>query len=312
MNNKRKGIHHITVISGDAQTNADFYTGSLGLRPALVTVNQDDPGTYHLFYTNNSVEPGSSITFFPWPSAVDGRPGSGEAVAVAFSVPPEALGFWVERFGHDGIHFDGPFDRFGYSTIRFRDPDGLVLELVFDPAAEKQQESGRKEIPGEAAIRGFWSSTLLLEETGPTEELLTGLLGFERRSEEGDLHLLSTGAGIGHSVILERTGERKTGRNGRGIVHHIAFRTRDLDELVSLRQKVIEFGLSPTGVIDRHVFKSVYFRSPGGVLFELATDGPGYASVAKSEEQMGRELFLPPWLEPDRDRIIKRLPPIEI
>ncbi|MEX2573076.1 MAG: VOC family protein [Balneolaceae bacterium] len=312
MSEEKRGIHHISIISGDGQRNAEFYVSILGLRMVLKTVNQDDPGSYHLFYANGSGQPGSSITFFPWPDAIQGKTASGQATAVSFAVPDHSVDYWIERLGEKGMGFEGPFKRFGKQTIRFSDPDGLQIELVFDSAANVQAGWEGGSVPAEAGIRGFWSSTLRLDETEQTAAVLKEVMGFKEEMTEGNLALYQTKAPIGHSIITERAESPRYGRNGRGIVHHIAFRMRDGEELEIKRQQVIEMGLSPTGIIDRHVFKSVYFQSPGGILFEMATEGPGYLSVVQEGEEMGKKLFLPPWLEPKREAIEKRLPPITV
>jgi glyoxalase family protein len=310
--NHKKGIHHITILSGDAQTNYDFYVKKLGLRMVLKSVNQDDPGVYHLFYANGAGKPGSSITFFPWPMAHQGIPGTGEAVAVSFAVPAGSVSYWKKRLHDQGIEFEGPVKRFGLELIRFRDPDKMMLELVFDPAADAVDAWKDATVPEEHGIRGFWGTTMRIVEIDGTISLLTDVFGFSKKAEEGDLTLLQSDSEIGHSVIIEKAPQHVHGRNGRGIIHHVAFRTEDEAEELELRSKVIEHGLQPTNIIDRHVFKSVYFRSPGGVLFEIATDGPGYRSVAERDEDMGRDLFLPEWLEPRRDYIESILPEIKV
>jgi len=305
-----KGIHHITILSGDAQRNAEFYVKSLGMRLVKKSVNQDDPATYHLFYGNTDGSPGSGITFFPWPMAKQGKAGLGEAVKVAFAVPADSLGFWAEHFGKEGIDFDGPYDRFGQQAVGFKDPDGLHLELVFDKQAEKLPGWEKSTLPAESGIRGFRGTTLLLSDHRPTAGVLEKIFEFKESAQSENAWHYTTSAPIGGSVIIEE-GEPKPSASGRGIVHHVAFRARDDEELTNLQQKVIEMGLQPSEIIDRHWFHSVYFRSPGGVLFEIATDGPGYA-VDEEPEKLGQKLILPPWLESRREMIEKRLPDINI
>lgn len=312
MKRDNKGIHHISIISGDAQTNANFYVKKLGLRMVLKSVNQDDPGTYHLFYANAEGEPGSSITFFPWKRAVKSNRGTGEVERISFSVPRDSISYWKERFDELEIPTGDPFDRFGKTVLPFEDPDGLKLEIVEDERSENLSGWKGSEVPLDKAIRGFWGANLLLTQTKETAEILTDILGFEKTSEEGNQALFETGSSLGHSIILEKADSAQYGKTGRGTVHHIAFRTKDEEELKEFRQKVIAKGLSPTNIIDRHVFKSVYFQTPGGVLFEMATDGPGYQTVASSNEKMGKELFLPDFLEPKRDMIEQRLEQIEV
>ncbi|PWN05535.1 VOC family protein [Rhodohalobacter mucosus] len=303
-----KGLHHITVLGGDAQRTTDFYTKTLGLRLMMKTVNQDDPSTYHLFFTNGTSQAGSSLTFFPWPMTVQGKPGSGEAVTVSFLVPPDSIGYWAERFGKNGIDFNGPFERFGRQVVSFRDPDRLRLELVFDEEAGNISAWTQGTVPKEHGIRGFWSTTLMLEEIASTGELLTDILGFEKAAEQDGQVLYSASSTPGGHIILE-TAAPKQGKTGRGTVHHIAFRAKDRRELEEMRQQVDQRGLDPTEVIDRHFFRSVYFKSPGGVLFEIATDGPGYSAV-QNEKELGKKLWLPQHLEGRRDMIEKRLPDI--
>lgn len=308
-----KGIHHISIISGDAQTNADFYIKKLGLRMVLKSVNQDDPGTYHLFYANAEGEPGSSITFFPWKRAVKSKMGVGEVERISFSVPIHSISYWQDRFSNLEIPFDEPFERFGKIVLSFEDPDGLKLEIIEDNRCKDLSAWKDADIPTDKAIRGFWGANLLLPHISETAGILTDILGFEKTVESENKILYETGSQLGYSIILEKAGGIiRYGKTGRGTVHHIAFRVKDEEELADFRQRVIEKGLSPSGIIDRHVFKSVYFQTPGGVLFEMATDGPGYQSVASSEEKMGKELFLPDFLEPKREAIEQRLVPIRV
>lgn len=310
MENHHKGIHHITVLAGDAQRNADFYVKSLGMRLVKKSVNQDDPGTYHLFYGNANGSPGSGLTFFPWPMARQGKPGLGEAVKVALSVPEDSINYWAEHFGEEGIDFDGPYDRFGQKAIGFKDPDRLQLELVFDKHCAKLPGWNKGTVPAENGIRGFRGTTLRLMETEPTAKVLKSVFGFRETESAGNAVHLTTDAPIGGSLIIEE-GEVKPSANGRGIIHHVAFRAKDDEEQMAMRQKVIDLGLYPSEVIDRHWFHSVYFQSPGGVLFEIATDGPGY-DVDEDADKLGEKLILPPWLEGRREMIEKRLPDITV
>lgn len=310
MKKHKKGIHHITALSGDAQRNAEFYVKSLGMRLVKKSVNQDDPGTYHLFYGNADGSPGSGLTFFPWPMAIQGKPGLGEAVKVALAVPSGSMEYWAERFGQEGIDFDGPYDRFGQQAIGFKDPDLMKLELVFDEQVDSMQGWDKGSVSKEHGIRGFRGTTLNLRDHGPTAEVLETLFGFEKSDRQGNRWHYTTDAPIGGSVIIKE-GESRPSANGRGIIHHVAFRAADDEELVALRKKVIEMGLSPSLVIDRHWFHSVYFQTPGGVLFEIATDGPGY-DVDEDPDKLGQKLILPPWLESKREAIEKRLPEISV
>lgn len=305
-----KGLHHISVIAGDPQQNAGFYVKSMGMRMVKKTVNQDDPFRYHLFYGNETGSPGSGLTFFPWPEAVQGKPGSGEAVTVSLAVPSDSIEYWAERFGEQDTGFEGPFERYKKQVIRFKDPDRLRLELVFDENLEQLPAWPGGPVPNEYGIRGFWGTTLRLNRVAPTASILEDVLGFEQKESAENRTLFKTGADIGSSVIIEKT-DPEYGQNGRGIVHHVAFRAEDEEELEQMRQKVLELNLHPTEIIDRHFFKSVYFREPGGVLFEMATDGPGY-TVNEHADLLGQKLVLPPWLENKREMIEKRLPEIRL
>lgn len=308
MDEHHDGIHHITVLSGEAAINADFYTRKLGLRFVAKSVNQDDPSTPHLFYGNATGSPGSELTFFPWPRAVQGSPGSGQAQTVSFAVPDRSLEFWDQRLEDEGIDRKGPDNRFGYRVIRFADPDGMSLEIVGDPDVDKLEGWQTDGISAENSIRGFWGSTLCLEKIEPTARVIEEVFGFESAGEDGPLHHYTTGAPIGGSLILEKT-EPKRGENGKGIIHHIAFRAKDTETQREYRKKVVEMGLRPTDVIDRHFFKSVYFHEPGGVLFEIATDGPGFGAEDR-EKNLAEEWVLPPWYESRREMIVSRLPDV--
>ena len=310
MKTHHKGIHHITAMAGDAQRNAEFYVHQLGMRLVKKSVNQDDPGTYHLFYGNADGDPGSGLTFFPWPMAAQGKPGVGEAVSVGLSVPSGSRDFWAERLSEKGIDFDTPDGVFGKSAFRFKDPDMMQLELVFDDKVDALPAWAGGSVPEEYGIRGFWGTNLRLQEAEPTARVLKEVFEFKLTAEENNQQLYTTDAPFGGSVIIE-TSEYKHTPNGRGIIHHVAFRASDDDELAELRKRVLQLGMQPTDFIDRHWFHSVYFRSPGGVLFEIATDGPGY-EVDEAADKLGQKLILPPWLEPQRAVIERRLPEINL
>ena len=310
MNTHHNGIHHITAMAGHAQQNADFYVHKLGMRLVKKSVNQDDPGTYHLFYGNADGDPGSGLTFFPWPLAKQGKPGVGEAVSVGLAVPSTSMEFWKEHFGKEGIDFESPITRFGKTVIRFKDPDLMQLELVFDETVNHLPAWSKGTVPEAFGIRGFWFTTLLLQESEATAKILEYVFQFRLTAEENNQKLYTTDAPFGNSIIIE-TADPKPSSNGRGIVHHVAFRAKDDDELAEMRKKVIQLGLHPTDYIDRFWFHSVYFRSPGGVLFEIATDGPGY-TTDESADKLGEKLVLPPWLESKREAIETRLPKIHL
>ena len=302
------GIHHITAIAGYAQQNFDFYVRKLGMRLVKKSVNQDDPGTYQLFYGNADGDPGSGLTFFPWANATQGKPGVGEAVSVGLAVPSGSMKYWTEHLSEEGIDFEGQEKSFGKTVFRFKDPDLMQLELVFDEKIDDLPAWSDGAVPQEYGIRGFWGTTLHLQEVEPTAVVLEEVFGFNLTNEKDNQKLYTTDAAFGGSVIIENV-KPKLSSNGKGSIHHVAFRAKDDDHLAELREKVLVLGLYPTEFIDRHWFHSVYFRSPGGVLFEIATDGPGYV-VDEDADKLGQKLILPPWLEPKREMIEKRLPEI--
>ncbi|MFV1882868.1 MAG: ring-cleaving dioxygenase [Balneola sp.] len=306
----QKGLHHITVLAGDPVQNADFYINKLGMRMVKKSVNQDDPGTYHLFYGNEAATPGSSLTFFPWPRAHKGTKGSGEAVNVAFKVPEGSQDFWIEQLNFADIKHSDFLDVFGKQVLRFQDPDGLELDLVFDGSAKEKKSTYESSVPHEYSIQGFESTRLKVHRADSTVGILEDVFEFQEKDSSANHTLYQTDVNIGSSVIIESSDE-DSGRGGRGIVHHVAFRAENLEDLKNLREKVLEKGLHPTEVIDRHWFKSVYFREPSGVLFEIATDDPGYA-VDEDFEHLGEKLILTPWLEPRREYIESILPKIEV
>ncbi len=312
MKNSNRGIHHISIISGQAQKNAEFYVGILGLRMVLKSVNQDDPSNYHLFYANGDGEPGSSITFFPLPRAVKAKYGTGETVAISFSVPVKSIPFWQKHLRTNRVVTEPPVSRFGQNILKFTDPDGLPLEIIEDARSVSASGWQTPEIPVEHAIRGFRYATIRLTETKKTQQILEEILGFQLAGTEGSSILMETNSTIGRGVILEKASKTEPGRTGRGTVHHVAFRVKDETELIFMRNQVMSFGLHPTDIIDRHVFKSIYLNTPGGVLFEIATDGPGYKQISISEDEMGKNLFLPPWLEHRREQIKETLPPVDV
>lgn len=305
---QHRGLHHISVIASDPQDNYDFYVKKLGMRMVKKTVNQDDPTKYHLFYANAEGSPGSSLTFFPWPQARQGNPGSGEATEVSLAVPKDSLGYWQDRLDEQGISHSDPFSRFGKTHISLKDPDGLQLHLVFN-YDDKLHSWEQSAVPEEHQIQGFWSTTLKLDQMEETEEILTSILGFEKTANEGNRTLYQTESTLGHSLIIEKVDEQ-SGQNGAGIVHHVAFQSKDEEDLTNLRFEVIRMGLRPTEIIDRHFFKSVYYRTPGGVLFEMATNGPGYFVNTDKSKDQAEILELTPWHEPKRNQIEAALPPI--
>lgn len=307
------GIHHISAICGDPQRNIDFYAGLVGLRLVKKTVNFDDPGSYHLYYGDGVGTPGTIMTFFAWilPPTVraDGRQGAGQVTTTSFRILPGSLDFWTHRLAKADVDFDGPEARFSEQVISFRDPDGLPLELVTGAGGGGNDTPWPGDhVPVEHAIRRFAGATFSLQGYEQTAELLTATLGMREAGREGSRFRFEVGEGdeIAHIDLLCQP-EVGSGRMGLGTVHHIAWRARTHHEQLEWRTLLASIGLDVTPVLDRNYFQSIYFREPGGVLFEIATDGPGFA-VDESPDDLGTGLMLPDWLEPRRSRIEARLP----
>jgi len=303
------GIHHVTAIASDPQRNLDFYVGLLGLRLVKRTVNFDDPETYHLYYGDDVGTPGSIMTFFPWPGARPGRHGTGQVAVTAFAVLPRSLGFWVERLVRHGIRYEGPTRQ----VISFRDHDGLMLEIVGDLGAEARPAWGAAPgIPREHAIHGFHGVTIWADKGDATEGVLVDTLGFRPVREDGSTRRFAAGdGGPGTVVDVRSVGGFVHGAGGAGTVHHVAWRVPDDGVQLQMRELVTQAGLNPTPVIDRNYFHSVYFREPGGVLFELATDPPGFA-IDEPVAELGQRLMLPRQYETHRAQIEAILPPIHL
>jgi glyoxalase family protein len=308
------GIHHVTAMASDPQANVDFYSGVLGLRLVKKTVNFDDPGTYHLYYGDEVGHPGTILTFFPWPMARRGVQGAGQATVTSFSVPQGSLGWWKNRLDSLSVPHEDPHPRFDGEVLTLLDPDGLRLELV---TRETPENDGRAPwtggpVPAEQAIRGFDGVTLTEWNPEVTAEVLTGTLGFRPAGQEGDRFRFEAGTGPGASRVDVLAAPASTrGRISAGTVHHVAWRAADEADQLAWREAVEESGLGVTPVLDRQYFRSIYFREPGGVLFEIATDPPGFTRD-ETVESLGTALKLPPWLEPERKRIEAVLPPIEV
>ncbi len=306
------GIHHITALASDPQRNLDFYRGFLGLRLVKKTVNFDAPDVYHLYYGDEAGAPGTIMTFFPFPDAASGRRGVGEITAVAFSVPRGALGFWIERLSRQGTAFDGPHTRFGQSLVAFEDPDGMVVELVEDADVDGIPGWEGGAVDPAPAIRRFHGVTFLQRDLDRTGAFLTGVMGFVAAGAEVDRYRFLTGpeGSRAHADVLVDA-HAPVGRQSAGSVHHIAWRAKDDTEQLSWRAALIAARSSPTQVLDRSYFHSIYFREPGGVLFEIATDPPGFATD-ETMDALGTHLMLPPWLEEQRARIERHLPPLMV
>ncbi len=311
MSERIPGIHHVTAIAGDAQRNLDFYTGVLGLHLVKRTVNYDDPGTYHLYFGDESGRPGSLLTFFPWPGAARGRMGTGEVSVTSFAVPVGSLDFWSRRLREAGSAAVRSSQRFGEPVLAFEDPDGMPLELIESAPEGRGGAAWSGGIAAEHAIAGFHSATMYLRSRDRSETLLTATMGFAPLGEErGRRRFRAAGAGPGSIVDTLESREVQRGELGAGSVHHIAWRTRDEATQADWLERLRRVGLKVTPVQDRQYFHSIYFREPGGVLFEIATDPPGFA-IDEPADRLGETLMLPPWLEPMRARIERALPPLE-
>jgi glyoxalase family protein len=298
------GLHHVTAISGPPQANLDFYAGRLKQRLVKKTVNFDDPGTYHLYYGDAAGTPGTILTFFPFANAGPGRAGPGMAAAYAYAVPQGRFDPWMEALAAEAVDFAGPQERFGERVIMLRDPDGAPVELVETDRAT------------DAPLDGFHSVTLWEEDPAPTARVLTDIFGYEEAGHETTggverLRLKAPGDARAAIVDLMRSDAPSIGRQGTGTIHHIAFRAEDDAEHAALREAVASAGFAPTPVIDRQYFNAIYFREPGGVLFEIATDPPGFA-VDEDPAHLGEALMLPAQYEPMRARIEAALPPLSL
>jgi glyoxalase family protein len=306
------GIHHVTAIAGDPQQNLAFYTQVLGLRFVKKTVNHDDTHTYHLYYGDDAGHPGTNITFFPWPNGRQGQIGTGQAQTTAYLIPEDAVEYWTDRFDEHDVEFDEPTTRFDETVISFRDPDGLALELVAHPKTPEGSPWEHESIPTEYAIRGFHGVTLALEGYEHTASLLEEAMGIEFARDEDDRRFRYQSDGdLGFTIDLLCQPSRNRGQTGVGTVHHVAFRARSDEEQEAWRDALIDRGLDVTPVIDRKYFHSIYFREPGGVLFEIATEEPGF-TVDEAYEELGTTLTLPAWLEDNREEIETYLPELDV
>jgi glyoxalase family protein len=304
------GLHHITAIAGPAQENLDFYAGVLGMRLVKRSVNQDDPGTYHLFYADAEGHPGTDLTFFPWADLAPGRDGADLSTEVSLAVAPRSLEFWSDRFRRFGVETFPLETRFGTRVLPLRDPHGLRICLT-----ESESSLGNNfapwdisPIPVEHQIRGLESARMVEHDLATTTQFLGDALQFRLLGEESGWSRYGLGDGeSGQYLDLRERPGAPRGAWGTGSVHHLAWRVADDAHQLEVRERVLREGAHPTPVIDRFWFKSVYFREPGGVLFELATDGPGF-HVDEEMSSLGETLVLPPWLEPNRAAIEKNLP----
>jgi glyoxalase family protein len=308
------GLHHVTAIAGPAQENLDFYAGVLGMRLVKKSVNQDDPGTYHLFYADAEGRPGTDLTFFPWSRMAPPRDGHGLSTEVSLAIPPGSISYWSQRLAHYGVTVDPVERRFGGQVIPATDPHGLRVALVESDGAATRPFTpwDQSPVPAERQIRGLESARMREHDVAATTAFLTEVLGFELVGVEGPWHRYGVGGkGSGAYVDLQEAPQSRRGAWGVGTIHHLAWRVDDEAHQSAMRDRIEAAGRRPTPMIDRFWFKSVYFLEPGGVLFELATDGPGFA-VDEDPAHLGESLVLPPWLESHRPEIERVLPPLRM
>jgi glyoxalase family protein len=309
---RTEGLHHVTAIAGDPQRNIDFYIKGLGLRLVKKTVNFDDPGTYHLYYGDESGRPGSLLTFFPWQGIRRGRVGSGQSTTTAFSVPQGTLGWWQEHFKALGVESSISRASSEEERLSLRDPDGLQIDLVASSISDPRNPWDSASVPAQYAVRGQHSSVLTVQDPTRTLETLTRDLGMTVLAEKDGRYRLSTHAGEPGTVVdvvTDSRGER--GLVAGGTVHHIAFRVPDQATQEVWRQELAERGYGVTAILDRQYFTSIYFREPGGTLLEIATDTPGF-DIDEPLLELGRSLKLPPWLEPNREAIAHSVARIDL
>src|SRR5215831_11593970 len=311
MSNKIRGLHHVTAIASDPQRNLDFYVGLLGLRFVKRTVNFDDPGTYHFYLGDQRGTPGTILTFFPWPGVRRGIRGTGQIEATAFSISRDSVRYWLERLKQYHVAAERTSPRFGEEVIRFADPDGLLLELIASSSSTRVETWPDSPIAAEHALRGFHSVSAELEGYEKTARLLTDSFGYELIEQSGNRFRFASpdDTSLGRIIDLLCQPDTAMGRVAAGSVHHIAFRAKDDAEQLEWREHLVDLGYNVTPVIDRVYFHSIYFREPGGILFEIATDPPGF-TLDEDLNQLGESLRLPPWLESSRAQIEKVLPPI--
>lgn len=301
----------MTCITGDVQKCVDFYVNVLGLRFIKKSINQDMPDTYHIYFGDYLGTPGTAMTFFGWPTWPKQRAGSGQVTTVAFQVPEGSLGFWSNRLKSFEVDHR-MVSRFDSEALALHDVDGIELELVARASDDRWMPWQDGPVDEKHAIRGFHSVTMTLAEVDATFNLLTSVMGFRVSSEDGKRTRFETGSGGPHSIVdVIEAPEGPEGEESVGSVHHVAWRTPDASSQKEWRSALTTAGRNVTPVIDRWYFKSIYFREPGGVLFEIATDGPGF-TVDESPEKLGTTLSLPPWFQVRRDRLDEILPPIVV
>jgi glyoxalase family protein len=301
----------VTAITGDVQKCVDFYAGVLGLRFVKKSINQDVPDTYHIYFGDYVGSPGTAMTFFGWPAWPKRRAGSGQVTTVSFTVPQRSLDFWNSRLSKLGVDA-GRTSRFGTDSIVVVDPDGIELELIAQSSDQPWVPWRDGPVDEEHAIRGFHSVTMTVAEATATFDLLVKTMGFRKVGQEGSRTRFETGQGGPHAILdVIESPEGPEGEESIGTVHHVAWRAADAGHQAEWREVLVKAGRNVTPVIDRYYFKSIYYREPGGVLFEIATDGPGF-TVDEKAESLGSSLSLPPWFQVRRDRLDVTLPPIVV
>ena len=311
MENTINGIHHITAIAGNAKRNYNFYTHVLGQRLVKKTVNFDDPETYHLYYGNAAGEPGTILTFFPWEGVQSGRRGARQATEIGYSVPESSFDFWLKRFEKHNVIYNKVAEKFGEQYLTVLDPDGLKLELTASKATDTRLPWETEEVKAENAIKGFHNVTITTNKMQPTADILTGVFGYKLLEQSVNRYRFVTDAVENAAIVdLVEVGGEVAGHAAGGSVHHVAFRVKNEEVLMQYREKIDALGLNITDKIDRNYFYSLYFREPGGVLFEIATDNPGFA-VDEPIEELGKNLKLPAQHERFRSALEKSLPKLD-
>src|SRR5213080_4162898 len=313
MNSKIPGLHHVTAIASDPQRNLDFYVALLGLRFVKRTVNFDDPGSYHFYFGDNRGTPGTILTFFAWTGTRHGIRSTGQIEATAFAISPYSIGYWLERLKQHHVTAERTSTRFGEEVIRLIDPDGILIELLAPSPHGSFEPWSDSPVPAEHALRGFHSVSAALEGYERTARLLTESFGYRLAEESGNRFrfVAPTESGPGRIVDLLCMPDGRAGHVAAGSVHHIAFRAKDDAEQLQWREHLVDLGYNVTPVMDRVYFHSIYFREPGGVLFEIATAPPGF-TLDEQVIELGTHLRLPPWLESARSEIEQILPPIQL
>jgi glyoxalase family protein len=308
MNNQVLGLHHITAIANEAKRNHHFYTEVLGLRLVKKTVNFDDPGTYHFYFGNETGDPGTILTFFPWEGIGAGKTGTGMATDIGYAVPAGSLEYWAERFKQYHVKQEPVSESFGELYLPFRDPDGLNIKLIVPEKIDDRKPWETADVKAGTAIKGFHSVVLTLKNIKATAEILTGIFGYRLLEQEGNRYRFITDAIETASIVdLLELPSGTPGFSAGGTNHHVAFRVKDETVQMEFREKIESKGLNITPKINRDYFFSLYFREPGGVLFEIATDNPGFATD-ETVDTLGSSLKLPKQYEPARAKIEKLLP----